>query len=87
MENRIARADKVRAVAHLRSPSISHGAISFIWGLFLGAFIWIGSVAVGVSGATSFIIGSVSGFLIFLAVFLYGADADQQPERPAAPRR
>ena len=75
-------------MSHLRSPSISHGAISFIWGLFLGAFIWVGSVAVGVSGATAFIAGSVSGFLIFLAVYLYGADeAADQPKRPAAPRR
>jgi hypothetical protein len=75
-------------VSHPRPPSIAHGVISFIWGLFLGAFIWVGSVAVGVSGATAFIVGSVSGFLIFLAVYLYGADgAADQPERPATPPR
>jgi len=74
-------------VSHLRPPSIGHGVISFIWGLFLGAFIWVGSVAVGVSGATAFIVGSVSGFLIFLAVYLYGSDEPAgQPERPAPPR-
>jgi hypothetical protein len=62
--------------------------ISFIWGLFLGAFIWLGSVAVGVAGATAFIVGSVCGFLIFLAVYVYGVDEQAgQPERPTAPPR
>ena len=75
-------------MSHLRPPSIGHGVISFIWGLFLGAFIWLGSVAVGVTGATAFIAGSVCGFLIFLAVFVYGADEPAgQPERRAAPPR
>ncbi len=75
-------------MSHLRSPSIGHGVISFIWGLFLGAFIWLGSVAVGVSGATAFIVGSVCGFLIFLAVYVYGVDdpADQPERRATRPR-
>jgi hypothetical protein len=56
--------------------------------VFFGAFIWLGSVAVGVTHATAFIVGSVSGFLIFLAVYLYGADEPAgQPERRAAPPR
>jgi hypothetical protein len=75
-------------VAHLRPPSVSHGVVSFLWGLFFGVFIWLGSVAVGVTHATAFIVGSVSGFLIFLAVYLYGADEPAgQPERRAAPPR
>ena len=75
-------------MSHLRPPSIAHGVISFIWGLFLGAFIWVGLVAVAVSGATAFIVGSVSGFLIFLAVYVYGGDEPSgQPERRAAPPR
>jgi hypothetical protein len=75
-------------MSHLRPPSIAHGVISFIWGLFLGAFIWVGLVAVAVSGATAFIVGSVSGFLIFLAVYVYGDDEPSgQPERRAAPPR
>jgi hypothetical protein len=72
-------------VSHLRSPSIAHGVVSFLWGLFFGAFIWLGSVAVGVTGATAFIMGSLAGFLIFLAVYVYGADEPPaQPERRAA---
>ena len=59
---------------HFRLPAISHGVVSFIWGLFLGAFIWSGMLSVGVSGGTSFIIGAVAGFLIFLYVRVYGAD-------------
>jgi hypothetical protein len=61
-------------VPHLRPPAISHGVVSFLWGLFLGAFIWSGMLSVGVSGGTSFIIGAVAGFLIFLYVRVYGAD-------------
>jgi uncharacterized membrane protein YhiD involved in acid resistance len=61
-------------VPHFRLPAISQGFVSFIWGLFFGAFIWLGSAAVGVSGGTAFIIGAVAGFLIFLYVRIYGAD-------------
>jgi hypothetical protein len=64
---------------HLRLPSISHGITSFLWALFLGAFIWIGGVAVGIAGAIAFIAGCVGGFLIFLFVRVYGED---EPRRP-----
>ena len=75
-------------MAHLRSPSVSRGFVSFLWGLFFGVFIWLGSVAVGITHATAFIFGSVAGFLIFLAVYLYGSDEPAgQPERRAAPPR
>jgi hypothetical protein len=71
-------------VSHLRPPSTAHGVISFIWGLFFGVFIWLGSVSVGVTHATAFIVGSVLGFLIFLAVYVYGGDEPAgQPERRA----
>lgn len=59
---------------HLRPPSIAHGVTSFLWALFLGLFIWIGGSAVGISGAISFIVGAVAGFLIFLFVRVYGED-------------
>jgi hypothetical protein len=60
-------------VPHLRPPSVSHGFAAFLWGFGLGAFIWLGLLAVGVTGATSFIVGAVSGLLIFLFVRVYGA--------------
>lgn len=67
---------------HLRPPAISHGVVSFIWALVFGVYVWLGGVAVGVSGGTAFIFGAVIGFLVFLLVMAYGTD---QPRRQ--PRR
>jgi hypothetical protein len=69
-------------VPHLRPPAISHGVISFVWALVFGVYIWLGGVAVGVSGGTAFIFGAVIGFLVFLLVMAYGGE---QPRRQ--PRR
>jgi hypothetical protein len=66
---------------HFRLPAISQGVVSFLWGLFFGAFIWSGMLAVGVSGGTSFIIGGIAGFLIFLYVRVYGADEPRTQSR------
>jgi hypothetical protein len=74
VDNSSAPPVRVQAVPHFRLPAISHGVVSFIWGLFFGAFIWSGMLSVGVSGGTSFVIGAVAGFLIFLYVRVYGAD-------------
>jgi hypothetical protein len=64
---------------HFRLPSFPHGVTSFLWAFFLGLFIWIGGIAVGISGAIAFIVGCVGGFLIFLFVRVYGED---EPRRP-----
>lgn len=74
---RAVRAVRVRPdVAHLpRPPSFDRGVVSFLWGLGLGIFIWLGLLAVGVSGATAFIIGAVSGAGIFLFVRVFGEQA------------
>jgi uncharacterized transporter YbjL len=77
VENQSGRRVRVSAVPHFRLPSISQGVVAFLWGLFLGAYIWIGSAAIGISGGTAFIIGAVGGFLIFLYVRVYGADEPQ----------
>src|SRR4029079_7067189 len=65
-------------------PSFSRGFSAFMWALFLGAFIWIGMVAIGITGATSFIVGCVAGLGIFLYVRAYGRD---EPAQSAARRR
>ena len=65
---------------HLRMPSIARGITSFLWAVFFFLLIWIGGVAVGFSNATTFIIGAVAGFLIFLYIRVYG---ENEPRRPA----
>jgi hypothetical protein len=67
-------ANLAREVHPLRPPAFSPGFTSFLWGLGLGLFIWIGLLAVGVSSATAFLVAVVSGVLIFFYVRLYGAD-------------
>jgi hypothetical protein len=57
-----------------RPPAFSPGFTSFLWGLGLGAFVWAGLLAVGVSLGTAFLFGLLSGVLIFFYVRLYGDD-------------
>jgi len=55
-----------------------------MWGLVFGVYLWLGMLAVGISGATSFIVGAVTGFVTFLLVRVYGGDEPRrQPGRPA----
>jgi len=69
-------------VPHLpRPPAISHGVVSFLWGLGLGLYIWGGLAAVGVSAATAFILGAVGGAAIFLFVMVFGEDVPRQAAR------
>ena len=63
-----------REVHPLRPPAFSPGFTAFLWALGLALYIWIGLLAVGVSGATSFLVAVVSGVLIFFYVRLYGTD-------------
>lgn len=58
----------------LRPPAFSHGFISFLWGLGLGVFIWIGLLGVGVGLGPAFLFGLICGGLIFFYVRLYGSE-------------
>jgi hypothetical protein len=57
-----------------RPPSFDHGFVSFLWGLGLGIFIWLGLLAVGVSKATSFIFAGLAGAAIFFYVRIFGEE-------------
>jgi len=55
-------------------PSIDHGVQSFAWAFLFFLILWFGMLAIGVSGATSFILSLVAGGAIFLFVRLNGED-------------
>jgi hypothetical protein len=57
-----------------RPPAFSPGFTSFVWGVSLGAFVWIGLLGVGVSSGTAFLSGIVAAVVIFFYVRLFGAD-------------
>ena len=59
---------------HLRPPAFSHGFTSFLWGVGLGLFVWIGLLSIGVSRGTAFLFGVIAAGLIFFFVRLYGSD-------------
>jgi hypothetical protein len=57
-----------------RPPAFSPGFTSFVWAIVFGGFIWVGLLAIGVSGGTAFLFGLVSAVVIFFYVRLFGAD-------------
>ena len=59
---------------HLRPPAFSHGFVSFLWAVGLGLFVWIGLLAVDVSGGTAFLFGLIAAGAVFFFVLLYGGD-------------
>jgi hypothetical protein len=65
----------------LRPPSVDPGVQSFLWGLALGVYVWLGLRAVGVTPATSFIFAGLAGFGIFLFVRLLGEERPRRPSR------
>ena len=59
---------------HLRPPSIDHGVASALWAFLFGLIIFFGSVSIGVSASTAFIVSALLTFAIFLFVRLNGDD-------------
>ena len=57
---------------HLRMPSIDQGVQAFVWALFFFLLLWVGMLALGVSGATALILSLVSSGAIFLFVRVRG---------------
>jgi hypothetical protein len=61
-------------------PSIDQGVQAFVWAVVFFLIIWLGSLAVGVSGGTALILSLVAAAAIFLFVRLHG-------DEPPGPRR
>ncbi len=59
---------------HPRFPSIDQGVLAFVWSVVFFLFMWLGALAVGVSGAVAFIVSLVAAAGIFLFVRLRGAN-------------
>jgi len=58
---------------HLRAPSIAPGVKAFVWALVFFGYLWLGMKAIGVAGATAFILAAVAGFAIFVFVRIAGS--------------
>ena len=71
---------------NLRPPSVAHGVQAFIWAGVFFLFLWIGMLAVGVSGGAAFMLALICGALIFLFVRVLGEDELARP-RDRVPRR
>lgn len=68
-------------------PSFDRGLTSFLWAFGLGLYLWLGMLAIGVSGATAFIFAALSAAAIFLYVRLYGGDEVRSPRRQSTKSR
>ena len=68
-----------------RPPSFDHGFISLLWAVGFGAFIYFGSLAVGVKSGTAFIFAALAACAIFVFVRVFGEDVP--PRRHAGSRR
>jgi hypothetical protein len=60
---------------HLRMPSIDHGVQAFLWAVVFFLYLWLGALAVGFPGGTSFVLSLLVGAAVFLLVRVRGADA------------
>ena len=66
---------------HLRAPSIAQGVQAFVWAVVFFLYLWLGMLAVGVSGATALILSLVAAAAIWLFVRVFG---EERPGRRRA---
>jgi hypothetical protein len=59
---------------HFRMPSIDQGVQAFVWAMVFFLYLWLGALAVGVDGATAFIISLVVGAAVWLFVRTRGGE-------------
>ena len=55
-------------------PTFSPGFHAFAWGVILGAYVWVGLLAIGTGAGSAFLFGLVAAVLIFFFVRLCGED-------------
>jgi hypothetical protein len=58
----------------LRMPSIDQGVQAFFWAVVFFLILWLGMLAVGVSGGAAFVLSLVAGAAIWLFVRVQGGD-------------
>jgi hypothetical protein len=71
---------------HLRSPAHSQNAVAFIWGISLGAFVFLGMRSIAISMGTSIVTSIVAAGVIFWAVAHFGANAPRRNQQPRSDR-
>jgi hypothetical protein len=59
---------------HLRMPSVDQGVQAFAWTIVFFLYIWLGALALGLPGGTSFIVALIVAGAIFLLVRTRGGD-------------
>ena len=64
---------------YLRMPSIDQGVQAFLWALFFFLLLWVGMLALEVSGATALVLALLAGGAIFLFVRLRGESRPGEP--------
>jgi hypothetical protein len=63
---------------HLRAPSVDQGVHAFGWSVVFFLFIWLGGLAVGVSGGLAFVVSLVAAAAIFMFVRLRGGPSPRR---------
>ena len=59
---------------HLRMPSIDRGVQAFVWAVVFFLYLWLGALAVGFAGGTSFVLSLLVGAAVWLLVRTRGGE-------------
>jgi len=60
---------------HLRVPSIDQGVQAFTWAVVFFLFMWLGALAIDISGGIALVLSLVAACAIFVFVRTRGGDA------------
>jgi hypothetical protein len=59
---------------HLRAPSIDQGVHAFVWSVVFFLFMWLGALAIAITGGIALVLSLVAACAIFLFVRTRGGD-------------